>query len=210
MSDEKPIPLDDKKFALYAKPTEGGKGPPKMSFSVYRGNPAIIVFPNDPNDSESKPIRAAMDMLSWGSFIELIHTAADGAPGTKYRVANKKGPPKNTFIDTVTHVGKDDEGVVYIAVTQKERAQKRFDVVPGMYTELLDGEGNPLDRGTTSQIFAKGFARTLDNVVQYYMRERYEPPQQQGGNRGGGNRGGGQSGGGSWNSGGGQNVDDLL
>lgn len=214
--DEKPIVLDDKKFALYGQASEGGKGPPKLSFSVFRGNPAIIVFPNDPNDSESKPIRAAMDLFSWGSFVSAVQNAITSEPGTQYRIANKKGPPQKVFVETTTVIGKDDEGVIYISVLAKDRAKKRFDIMPNRYTELLSADGNPMDRGQASQIFAAGFIDVLNNTVQHYCRERYEPPQQ-GGNRGGGggNRGGsgggsGGGGGNNWNQGGGNNVDDLL
>lgn len=204
MDQDKPIIIDDKKFALYGKPTEGGRGAPKMQFGVFRGNPRLTVFTNDPSDPEKKPINAAMDPLIWGGFIQTIEKVANGEPNTQIRIVNRKGPPQKTFPDAIVVVGKDADGVVYLAVKKDNRPTKKFPILPGIYADWADQDGNPLPPGETSTIYALGFVRTLDAQMQAFMRETYEPaqPPQGGGNRGGNfNRGGG--GGGNYNRGGG-------
>lgn len=221
--DQKPIIIDDKKFALYGKPVEGGRGGPKMQFGVFRGNPNVVVFTNDPADPEKKPIRAAMDPVIWGGFIQLIHDAAAAEPGFQRRLVNRKGPPQKTFTDSLTIVGKDGDGVVYIALNKQGRPTKKIPILPGMYADLTDGEGNPISDAEKSVTFARGFANTLNMIMLDLMKETYEPgapPPPQGGggnyNRGGGGGGqqqrqygGGQQGGGAPGGGGGSFEDDL-
>lgn len=196
MDQDKPIIIDDKKFALYGKPTEGGRGAPKMQFGVFRGNPNVVVFTNDPADPEKKPIRAAMDPVIWGGFIELIHLAAAAEPNFQRRLVNRKGPPQQTFTDSLTIVGKDAEGVVYIAINKKGRPTKKIPILPGIYADLTDGEGNPISDAEKSVVFAKGFANTLNQIMLDLMRETYEPAQPPGAGGGGGRPGGNYGGGG--------------
>lgn len=205
MEQEKPIILDDKKFALYGKPVEGGRGGAKMQFGVFRGNPNIIVFTNDPSDPEKKPVRAAMDPIIWGGFIELIKMAVVAEPNWQRRIVNRKGPPQKTFTDSLTIVGKDEHGVVFIAINKQGRPTKKIPIIPGIYSDLTDGDGNAIPDAEKSCTFAKGFAETMNNVMLHYMRETYEPaqaPGAQGAGGGGGNynrpaQGGGNYGGGA-------------
>lgn len=211
MDERKPIILEDKKFALYGpRNPEGRQGPPKMSFGVYNGNASIVVFPNDPSDQESKPIRAGMDALAWGAFISACKQIIDGDPEKAIRLINRKGPPQKTFPDSTTVVGKDADGVIYLAVLKEGRAKKKFKVLPGTYHDFCDANGNVLPEGEKSRLYAIGFFDQLNMHMTHYLRQTYVPPQPpNGGNRRGGggggyNRGGNGGGnGGGYNSGGG-------
>ena len=196
--------LSSKKFALYGKPS-GGKGPPKLSFDVYRGNPSITVFPNDPNDTESgKPIRSAMAPRIWGAFVAFFESVLELNPGEHRQFINNQGHPNKTFVDTVIVMGKTAEGVVYIGVTKKGRPAKKFDLLNTVYSDIADGQGNPLPEGEKSMLYAKGYLRELDAYVTSMMIDTYEPPQPQQGGGGGGQR---QGGGGQQRQGGGGGFD---
>lgn len=188
--------ISDKKFSLFGKPADGGKGPPKMSFDVYRGNPSITVFTNDPKDQDTKPIRAGMSPAIFGMFIQACYAAIDMEPGKHYRIPNRKGHPKKTFVDSTTLVGKDNEGMVYLALHKEGKVTKKFVLLPDVYTDLADHEGNPIPAAEKSQLYAKGFFTELHRHVNHYSQLTYEPPQpQQGGPGGGqGGYGGGQGG----------------
>lgn len=193
--------IDSKKFSLMGKPTE--KGMPRLSFSVYRGNPSITVFTNDPSDTETKPIRGAIGHDGWGPAISLINSAINGEPGVQYRMELRTGHPKKTIPDTTLIAGRDESsGVVWICVAKQGRPAKRFELRPSVYYNILDRNGNPLPDGEQSVIWARGWIDSLNKLVMHFMRETYEPPQpQQGGNRGGYNGGGNRGG---YNGGGGQ------
>lgn len=202
MANERNSLLDDKKMALYGTKKEGARGAPKLSFSVFKGNPAIIVFPNDPNDSESKPIRAAMDMINWGLFTQYLRYAGVVQEAFEVRLKNFRGPPNKLFTDSLTIIGRDSEGMVYIGIHKEGRPAKRFNVLPSSYMQLVDRDGNEVDKATVSQHMAVGLANQLDHHISHFMQQSYEPPQQPGG--GGGSR---PSSGGS---GGGDNFGDDL
>lgn len=201
----KPIILDDKKFALFGKRVEGGSGQPKMSFGVFKGNPSITVFLNDPKDTEKSPIRAGMDAVHWGMFVSLVLAIADSVPGTEkpLKMINRKGAPNKRFTDSIMVVGKDERGVVYFGLTKEGRPNKKFELMPGLYHEIVMADGNPMDPGLQSVLFTKGFMDQLNAHMTHYMRETYEPAQapggsgRQGGGRGGFGGGGGNSGGGN-------------
>jgi hypothetical protein len=192
---DKPMVIQDKKFALFGKPVDGGKGPPKMSFDVYRGNPSITVFTNDPNDPDGKPIKAKMDSSIFGTFIETVEQVIESEPGTQLRMVNRTGHPKKTFVDSITIIGKSAEGIIYIALNKEGKPTKRFNLMPTVYSDLADEQGNPVPDNVKSKLYAKGFFRQLREFVNRYVIDTYEPPQPQQQGQGGGsyNRGGGQS-----------------
>lgn len=186
--------LTSKKFALFGKPSSGGKGPPKLFFDVYRGNPSITVFPNDPDDNDAgKPIRAAMSPRIWGPFVEFYKRALELPNGEYIQFMNYQGHPQKTFVDSITVMGKAANGIVFIGVLKKGRPSKRFEIMNTVYSDIADGDGNPLPDGEKSLLYAKGFLHELDKYTMHYMMETYEAPQpQQGGQR--------QGGGGNWNN----------
>lgn len=218
---DKPMVITDKKFSLFGKPVDGGKGPPKMSFDVYRGNPSITVFTNDPKDPDGKPIKAKMDPAIFGTFIATCYQVLDAEPNTQFRVINRTGHPKKTFVDSITVIGKDADGIVYLALNKQDKPTKKFNIMPTVYSDLADAQGNPIPDGVKSVLYARGFFKMLEAFTTHYITETYEPPQpqQQGGGRPGGggggnyNRGGGNNygqGGGQSSGGGGANFDNSF
>lgn len=206
---DKPMVIQDKKFALFGKPVDGGKGPPKMSFDVYRGNPSITVFTNDPKDPDTKPIKAKMDSVIFGTFMSTVEQVIDAEPNTQFRIVNRQGHPKKTFVDSITVIGKDPDGIVYIALNKEGKVTKKFNLMPTVYSDLADAQGNPVSDDVKSRLYAKGFFRQLNEFVNRYVYDTYEPPQpqQQQGQAGGGGYGGQrQGGGGGYNQGGGQSA----
>lgn len=192
MSEYEKTPLDDNKLSIFGKKFEGG-GTPKLSFSVFKGNPALLVFTNDPNDSEKKPIRAAFDMGNWGYLVRLLTVELPNAQGaTEERLCMKRGAPQKLFEDAKIVAGKDSEGVIYIGVSKKGRTAVRFEMMPSMYMTPVDREGNPLDKGYVSRVFTQGYMSLVNSIVEQQIMNTYEPynPQQ---NRRGGSGGGGNS-----------------
>lgn len=198
--EKKPTLVESNKFALYGPYNPEAKGRPSLKFNIYNGNPSIVVFPNDPSDTERKPIRAGMDALAWSGFISACMKIIDEPNGTTYRIVNRAGSPQKKFVDSTTVIMKDAEGVIHIAVLKDGRAKKKFAVLPGDYHGFCKEGGEEMPHGEASQLYAKGFFTVVNDVMTKLMVETYEPPQQRGGG-GGGNRGG--SGGGGYNNGGG-------
>lgn len=181
--------LDDKKYRLKGKPTETGT--PTLDWSVFNGQPSASVWTNDPQDPEKKAIRAAFGVDGWRVMIEFVlDFIANGANGDARRMELRTGPPGKTFPQSVFMVGKEDNGVVWIAVHQKERPTKKFHVMPSVYFGFHNKQGEPLDDGTISKNYATGYFKAICTLVEQEMRETYIPPQpRQGGGRPQGNVG---------------------
>lgn len=167
--------LDDKKFSIFGN--GGEKGRSRLFFGVTaNGNPYAMVFTNDPQDPERGPIRAAMDPVIWGVFVNTCRTVwNDPKAPNEIRIENKAGKPTAVFTDTVTVVGKDEKGVCYLAILKKGRPSKRFNILPTIYMNLVDREGNQIPEGLQSSIFAPGWLDRLDYHVCELVKTNYKP-----------------------------------
>lgn len=178
--------LDDKKFSIFGPST--GTGTPRLFFGVTNnGNPYAMVFTNDPNDTEKTPIRAAMDPVIWGAFVSTCKAVwADPKFPCEVRMENKTGKPTATMTDTVSVIGRDDKGVCYIAILKKGRPAKRFSILPTIYMNLVDRDGNQVPEGRQSELFAPGWLASLDFHVNDLVAKMYKPFEGNAPNKGGG------------------------
>lgn len=211
MSDFKPKPLpktalNEFKLRLIGPMQAGAKRQPTLGVSVAKNQPRIDVYTNVPNDKNNGNIRAAMDSPTIYALMELIRTIADGPVDTIEKINNLN----HTFFEgkrsehpkiiSQTHVGKDTDGVVWIAVTAKDRPMIQFKFLPTTYHTWVHRDGSAWGEAELSVMYAKAYAKLMENLVANVLEAGYvepEPrPQQgggggQGGNSYGGNRGGG-------------------
>lgn len=182
--EQRDMVIEDKKFSIYGE--RGDKGAPRLFFSVTQnGNPSMMVFPNDPSDTERKPIRGAMDPVIWSLFVETCRHVFTSDEAGETRIDLRGGKPTNTFTESVIIVGKDTNGVCYLALIMKDRAKKRFMMLPGLYADLIDKDGKPLPDGVKSRMFATAFINALNVHVNMLIDKYYKPyvtPGNDGGN----------------------------
>jgi hypothetical protein len=227
MADFKPPPreknaLDNRKLNLSA-PTPGVQGKfASFGWTIYRNNPRITVYTNDPNDQKDYgKIQAPMDMPVFMMLMNLLNQAIDAPGDYKNKIDNLNyifpgGKRSETpVVVSETHVGKKD-GVVYISVTARERPRIMFKFHPSDFHKLYHGDGTPYTEGEASVLFARGYVRLMEQLMIHIAAENFvdmsleqnKPGGGGGGQRfggGGGNfgGGGGQGGGSGYNRGGG-------
>ena len=114
-------------------------------------------------------------------------------------------------------IGKDNEGVIWMAVLQEGRPQQRFYFEPNQWWDYVNGDGTKPDRATLSAIVVRGYLEVAPGILAAAIAEvaalrmgevaesggasgGYQKPAYQG--NGGGYNKGGYSGGGSYNKGG--------
>jgi len=213
--------LDEYKLRL-AGPTltdQGAKFPGALAVSVVKNQIHLDVYTNVPNDKNNGNIRAAMDHLSFGAFLELFDAVLKSGPDTAYKIQNKN----HTFFEgkrseeprlvSTTILGRDKEGVMFIALVAKDRPYLKFDFLGTGYHTLIGPDGQPMSKADASGYFARGWRRTINNLTGGVAVAEYVAPEPKnkdgggngggGGYNGGGNRGG--NGGGGYNGGGGGN-----
>lgn len=216
--------LDNRKIRLEAPNAQGKMA--SLSFQVTKeGNPRIVVWTNDPNDTQDYgKIQAAMEMKSFFALMRMLEEAVEAKGEYREKIdclnswygGQKQDVPKVVSSVIVT---KDAEGIVALTVSAPRRPNIKFPFALDSFHNFVKGDGSPLGKAEASQRLAKGWVRFLEQVVPLLAVTKYVHPEKKdkgnggggGYNRGGGggyNRGGGNGGGG--NSGGGDvGMDDI-
>lgn len=176
--------LADRRLQLYGEPKDGSlRSAPKMMFSVYRGSPSILIFPNDPNDQGQGPIRMSLGLPLFEMFVQAVFEVADGEPGINRTIQVRKTQQGQVQIMGNLVVGKDKEGIVYcsIVLDDESRPKKRIPVTPGQQIEIYNENKEALGEGVKSSLYAKAFFKQVLEQVKAIARETYQPlPQQNG------------------------------
>lgn len=158
--------------AVRSNSKSGTDKPASLIWGSYRGNPRIIIYTNDPADSEHNygRINANMDIAAFEVLAEQIKRIADGAPGDKIKINNLstyKGAEKfdTPRLVNSTLVGKDDDGRVWISVVEDNRPTDRFFFGPGEYHQVIRPDGTQLPANESSVYFAKAYMRALSGIM---------------------------------------------
>ena len=167
-----------------------------------------------------------MDTHTFFAFMDILKKVAENPavePENRFSIRNQghtffggKRSEKPELLST-TIIGRDkDTQEVYLAVisSRKERPCIKFYFRPSEWHDLRDGQGQPLDPATISNIYASSYVGWLNELVPAVLFAEYVAPEPrdngQGGggnnwgnrnnNNGGGNRGGNNNWGGSSHS----------
>lgn len=200
--------LDNPKLRLVAPNAKGKMA--SLSFqNTPAGNPRIVVWTNDPDDTQDYgKITAAMEPKTFFALMQLIRTAAN-APG-EYRekidnMHNWVGGQRSDKPQTVnsTIVSKDTEGVIYITISAPRRPNIKFPFMQDDYHHFVKSDGSPLEKAEVSKRLALSWVKMLESLMSILMVQQYVHPEKKD-NKGGGNRTGGNfnRGGGGGNYGG--------
>lgn len=190
--------------------------PPSLVLGSIANNPRFTVFTNVENDQHNNKgmIPGKIDAPILYTFCELVGQAAMAAPGWRRGIKNYGQQRTNdgrrgekTHESTLT-VGKDENGLVYIALLSQDRSRPnlQFFLDPHRRFQLLDETGNVMGRNRTTALMAMVMQKVMAITVTKHLNANYTPPDpsqwQNGGNGGGWNKGGNSNGGGGWNKGG--------
>lgn len=212
----KKIALDNQKLSMSA-PNQKGKRA-GLLWQLINNNPRIVVYTNDPDDQiDYGKITAALDAPTFFAFLNLIDKAISATGEYKEKIDNMNfswaGGKRSDTPSVVSSllVGKDADGVIWIAVSAPRRPQIKFPFMNPEFHNFFHKDGSPYEKAEVSALIAKSYLDMLRHLMAGLMITEYVEPKPKedrgGGNRGGQGGGGGQrsGGGGGWggNSGGG-------
>ena len=201
-----PTAFDDRNYVLYAEgKVEGGQSTPSMKFSVAKNQPRITVYTGRKTgpDQKSESLWARMSPYAYYNFLALLEMVARGPNDVRYAQKNdtmipdKQNPGKKKQItETQTWVGKDDQGVVWVAVTKYNAPNIQFQFKPPRFHDILTADGKPMQLAQVSMLCALEFIRLhralLTSVLAVsFDGESQSVPQKGGNNNWQGNRNGG-------------------
>lgn len=176
--------LNEYKLTLSCKPAEGSTKPGNLRFTVVSNQPRIDVYTNVPNDKNNGLIRAAMDAPTCYAMLDMMNGIINGPADNKVKINNLN----HTWFDgkrsdeakliSITHIGKDKRGVVYIAVTAKDRPFLKFNFLPSQYHALLNGDGTDMDVADVSCHYARGMMTLWSQLIANVLNSHYVEPQQ--------------------------------
>lgn len=208
--------LDNAQLSLQTPcPTDKSKKS-SLSMNVIANNPRITVYTNDPNDANNNygKITANLNLPIFGIYLEMLQRAVDFVPtpekpefktiiGNKNFIFPGGQRSKEPVPVSELHVGKNKDGVVWVAVLDKsgkDRPRIQFPFSVSNFHDLRWGDGTALSPAEVSVLAAQSHLRIWRDVMhQLVVSEYVEPPKKEYNGNGGGNRNGG--GGGNYNRG---------
>jgi hypothetical protein len=225
-----PNMLSDFKMKLSAPPVNGANKAAAFQVGIYKNNPRFIVRTNVEGDKNYGKIEAPMDVFTFFAAMNTITEVANSEGETHYSIENHdyiypggKRSDSPVLVST-THIGKEQDGRVYIAVTANNRPKVKFYFESPMYHFIKGKDREAIPASKDSRAYALAWVDAMSRLVPLIMKDEFVPyvPKNQrqgggsnwGGNNGGGNWGGsngGNNGGGNWggNNNGGGDGDDI-
>jgi len=141
-----------------------------LSWSVRSNFPRVAVYLSNKDDELLSVMLAPLTYANLGMMTDSIKKIAVESKeqhvdykceGMKW-VENK--PSSETEYKATVRIGKDAEGIMYLAVIAPEKPKIRFALVPkGL--KLFDEQVKEFDPKTTSTMFAESYAKTLDTQM---------------------------------------------
>ncbi|MBB5409350.1 hypothetical protein HDG34_003291 [Paraburkholderia sp. HC6.4b] len=195
--------LDSRRLMLSA-PLQGKTGNDgkkiwaSLYVTVFANTPFITVFTNDPDDRDNDGGRISAEI----SPVEFIGTLIDferviaGPDGKENKrqlcnVERDRNPAQGEkpAVRSAFCYGKDEDGIVWVALSAKGRPNIRFDFGYSRYHFLQHKAGEQYSKAEASQLFALGWIHLVRQFVTDLMRTEYEHPQPQNDGGGKNNRG---------------------
>ena len=192
--------LDQYQLKLQGTKIDGAKGAPTLTVYHMKGHPRIDVWPNDPSDNEpGKPVRAEIDIRvlhQVEEMIELVHST-EGANSiyisNKGYVFNNGQRSDKPVEKSKLHVGKDEDGQLWIAIiAYGNRPKVRFPFKGRFYHGLMNADGTDLSPAKASIIEARSWVKAViglftNQVAESYVEEDFFKKREGSANGGGNN-----------------------
>lgn len=203
--------LDNAALRLYA-PNATGKNA-SLQINLRKNQAQFLIWTNDPNDTKDNgKIQVNVSLPYAYTFLEMLREAARTTADYRKFIEVKSyiflGQGKRSEQPMVTGrliVGRTD-GVVWVSVTAHNRPNIQFNLNPGGFNSVRNGDSSEIGLAELTQLYALGWASIIERVLAQLAVVEYEEPapRPQNGQGGGGQRGGYNGGGQGGGQGGGR------
>ena len=213
-------PLDIKQLKLVTDNGEGKKA--TLSVGLFANMPRMTVYTNIAADADRDygKMSANLSPISWRAIMLLLERAiafkiTPEEPEWKNKVdcfgtgwTRDRKPMPNPILLSHVWVGKDKNGIVWIAVQapeEKNRPRLKFSILPDEWHAFQHKTGEGFSKSEASCLWAEAYKNCMEDLIAHMQVTSYTepPPPKDGGYQGnnGGNRGGqGGNGGGYQNN----------
>lgn len=150
----------------------------KLDWSVRGFYPRITVYTGDNAFVDNKPnydniIIAPFDMVTLGYLVSNLELCNNTKEPTRSRIDCYNTKVVNgvrtdeKFIQASVEIGKDEEGVCYIKVSEDKKPTIKFKLLPNtIWFKYYDKTGEQIkDNSVLSKIFTRGYIRTIRSLI---------------------------------------------
>lgn len=169
------------KFTLYGKKWKGGDKAPSLALGIYQNNPRFVLYLN--NGSYDKGITMALDPII---FTEIMNEIIDVSTDREMKPHRATWDLKNKYdhrrkYDQLTvvgqiHVGRDSEGLVFLAVKANGEDMCKFEFTPSWFAPQKDSTGETTAANISSGSRARAWAEHLKGLLMAYLAAHGEEP----------------------------------
>lgn len=163
--------INENKLGLEAPNGIEGKAA-SLTFGFQNNNPRVVVWTRDPADTvDFGQIRAQLDMPSFYSFIELLRMALNATGPVEYIIDNENFTYENNVKSdkpvkvSELHVGRDEDGCVWISVYGQNRPKIKFHLAPTKWHHFRHANGTAFTKKENSDIFTRAYISMLTEVM---------------------------------------------
>lgn len=165
---------------MFGTPLQGSNRSPQLAWSIWRGNPRITVFINGPREMTGKGIISApMDPVTMYILLDRLMMIADGPDGVrdyitcyttpKTDAGNGAAAPEKILLSEI-HFGKDDKGIVWISLQDKEHPKIKFEYRMSDWHEIFIN-GQQATESVASVLRAKAAVKVLAEIYPKLIAE---------------------------------------
>lgn len=170
--------FDFEKMSLFTDSHEPNKRA-RMQFGGRDGNPRVTVFTGV--DGKAGIIQGPMDVNTFATFLSMLESAARDPNESKYRIDLKTNiyeQDKRTDkmrVMSELWFGKDDKGMVWIALAAEGYPRLKFEFMNGIYSDIYQN-GIKLTDGDISSRIALKYLELLKYMFSMYNVETAMQP----------------------------------
>lgn len=150
-----------------------------LQWSIRAGYPRITVFisnikkPNRPSGMDyDNMLTAPLDYITYGIFSNYLKNVIASEKPIKYMVDcfnikfENNVKTDEIYLQSKITVGKDNDGVIYLAVTVENKRKLKFDLLPSKWYKFFNSDGVEItDKGILSVMYAKAYHELLNKLV---------------------------------------------
>jgi len=179
--------LDNRKLSLTAPHPKLEGVYSSLNWMLVNNNPRIVVYTNDPDENGNPAknygkITANLDLGVFASILTELKRIIESKEADKCSVDNFNyvytdgvRADKPSIVSTLWF-GKDEDGVIWISVTAKDRPAIRFTFAPSTFHHFKKADGTDFTTAEASQLFAKSYLRILENIMSTLAVTEYVEP----------------------------------
>lgn len=191
--------LSEYKVQLVGPTANGARFPASISISVVNNQPRLTVRTNVDGAKDYGRIMAKLDTPTFFAIIEAIDMARASQTEWKMAIKNmnhkwskQNGRSSEMSLESTTWVGKDKDGVVFIAITAQDAPNLKFVFSPTTYHNCVHADGSAWTEAEVSMLYSGSFIRWAQGLTLQILHDEYVEPKPKGekGNSGGGNNSG--------------------